>query len=617
MEYRLFLILAPIAATILLFTMVSTWKYREEPVGHSLLWYFFLVILFLSTNLSELLSKSEFWTLFWAKTQHPIIALLPVAWVSFALNYTGINTLKIKKSIRLLILIIPVISSISAIMYPRTVMYYQSHSFSEFDGYSTIDPIYGPWFWITGAFMYILLIAGVLIILRYILSKRSSTRVHIIWIISGILFPILINFLYILPLPVFLHKDYTPLAFAASGIFFFIDIYWFRLLQIIPLARNIALEEMENGILILDKRKCIVDFNNTILRMLSLSNNILGSTIDNIPILAHLIKDSISDNQTVYEATFDDNHGTRNCDVFIKEIHNPQYNHLGILITISDVTSRVKLIEEKMKLVSALEKTNKELHVAQLQLVHREKLASIGQVSAGVAHELRNPVSFLQSNYRVLRTRLLQMENHISAHLTHENTEEIREILDDSDEGFRRILDVVNNLLLFSNPMDTSRSKKVVYDLHSGLDNTLKIIRGLIIDPARIEKNYGDIPHILCYKNELNQVFLNILTNAAHAINGCLDKQGTIRIETEHKDNSVICSITNNGPPIEPKILERIFEPFYTTKQAGKGTGLGLSIARDIIEKRHNGYISAISDIHTTTFTIKLPIPDEKGSGST
>ena len=607
MEYRLFLILAPIAATILLFTIVSTWKYRDEPVGRSLLWYFFLVILFLATNLLELLSQSEFWTLFWAKTQHPIIALIPVAWFSFALNYTGINTLKIKKSLRLLILFIPIISSISAISYPRIVIYYLTHSLIEFDGYSTIDPIYGPWFWITGAFMYILLIAGVLIILRYILSRRSSTQVHIIWIISGILLPILINFLYILPLPVFLHKDYTPLAFAVSGIFFFIDIYWFRLLQIIPVARNIALEEMENGILILDKRKCIVDFNNTILKMFSLSNKILGSSISDIPILSDLIKDSISNSQTIYEATFDDRYGTHNCDVFIKEIHNPQYDHLGILITISDVTSRVKLIEEKMKLVSALEKTNKELHGTQLQLIHREKLASIGQVSAGVAHELRNPVSFLQSNYRVLRTLLLQMENHISDQLTLEGKEEIREILNDSDEGFRRILDVVNNLLLFANPMDTSGSKKVVYNLHSGLDNTLKIVHGLIKNPAKIEKNYGDIPQILCYRNELNQVFLNILTNAAHAINGCLDKQGTIRIETEHKDNSIICSITNNGPPIEPRILERIFEPFYTTKQAGKGTGLGLSIARDIIEKRHNGYISATSDINTTSFTIILP----------
>lgn len=597
--------LSPIAAGILLFTVTAIWRYRKEKVGTALLWYFFLVILILMSNVFELIAVSEEEMLFWTKVQHFVFSFLPINWLIFALYYSN-TRVPINWRIFWPVFIIPAITFILLLSMSSNSMFYRKIDFVTINSLSTVNPTYGPWFWIWGVQIYALLISGAFIITRFVFSSGTFFRKQAVLIILGVTFPLVVNFIYILPLPILKYKDYTPLAFALSGVFFFVSIYWHKFLQIIPIVRNLVLDEMDMGILILDKMGRLVDFNHSVIQLLSMKEGIFGMHISNIPELVNIIDINSFENGHTYETVIADGDTQRNCDVFIKAINGNNQEQLGFLVTITDVTLRVKLIEEKMKLVSGMEKTNEELKTTQLRLIHREKLASIGQISAGVAHEIKNPLSFLQSNYRVLKKRILQINDRVTDLDLQNKIESIQDILNDSEEGFKRILEVVNNLLFFSRPQ--SISKKGFYDIHLGLDNTLRIIRELFKDLVEVHKDYGIIPQIECYNNELNQVFLNLLTNAAQAVKSCIDEKGVINIKTWENDGFVVCEISNNGPPIDPVIREKIFEPFYTTKNAGQGTGLGLSIAWDIIVKQHNGQIYVDSNRNNTVFCIKLPI---------
>jgi two-component system NtrC family sensor kinase len=185
---------------------------------------------------------------------------------------------------------------------------------------------------------------------------------------------------------------------------------------------------------------------------------------------------------------------------------------------------------------------------------------------------------------------------------------EIREVLDDSEDGFSRILTVVDNLLQFSRTGHDA--EKQLYDLNRGIETTLQISKSLMnaSGPISVVKEFGDLPKIRAYPGEINQVILNLLTNAIHALRNLLGEEGRIVIRTWADDDFEYCRISNNGPPIDPELMEEIFEPFFSTKESGQGTGLGLSIARDIISGRHGGTITVSSDRMETAFEFRLPV---------
>jgi two-component system, NtrC family, sensor kinase len=271
-----------------------------------------------------------------------------------------------------------------------------------------------------------------------------------------------------------------------------------------------------------------------------------------------------------------------------------------------------------------LEQAYQDLKDKQMAILHQDKMACIGQLAAGVAHDINNPIGFIASNLHEmadylprLRQYLQRQEEALQAAGGQQSLAQLREyreqlqldhiledlepLLGESLEGAERISKIVRNLSRFS------RADEVEYelaDIHECLDSTINITANELRYKATVRREYGDIPRIRCYPQQLNQVFMNLLINAAQAI----EERGEVVVRTWSQPEAISIAITDSGCGIPAHLLKKIFEPFFTTKEVGKGTGLGLSITYDII-KKHGGDITVKSEQGVgTTFTIRLPL---------
>lgn len=273
-----------------------------------------------------------------------------------------------------------------------------------------------------------------------------------------------------------------------------------------------------------------------------------------------------------------------------------------------------------------LEHAFKELQGAQSQLVQSEKMASLGQLVAGIAHEINNPVSFIYGNMDHLEEYLKDIKGVLSGFMDLKSLspEEkkrmddlVREVdleflLKDLDKlikscknGAERTKDLVASLRSFSR-LDEAALKEA--DIHEGIDSTLEILTHNYKNRITVHKDYGRVQKVRCYASQLNQVFMNLLANAAQAIEG----KGDVWIKTQGEGGKVLISIKDSGKGISKENMNKLFTPFFTTKPVGQGTGLGLSISYGIIEK-HNGRIWAESKEGAgTTFNIELPLEGPK-----
>jgi two-component system NtrC family sensor kinase len=260
-------------------------------------------------------------------------------------------------------------------------------------------------------------------------------------------------------------------------------------------------------------------------------------------------------------------------------------------------------------------------------LVQSEKMASLGQLVAGIAHEINNPVTFISAGVDSLGTNLEEVRQVLEIYhrITPENTKEklneienlkeqidykqaireINELIESIKNGTERTTQIVNGLRTFSR-LDEDVLK--VADIHEGLNSTLILLRNKYKNRIKITKDYGDIPQLECFPGQLNQVFMNILSNAIDAIH----EKGIIAITTSKSKGFIQIFIKDSGCGIPEDVKAKIFDPFFTTKEVGEGTGLGLSISHGIIEK-HNGTIKVNSKAGIgTEFIISLPLTREK-----
>ena len=274
----------------------------------------------------------------------------------------------------------------------------------------------------------------------------------------------------------------------------------------------------------------------------------------------------------------------------------------------------------------------------QQQLLQSEKLASIGQLAAGVAHEINNPVGYVFSNIGTLQRYLDDLFRMLDAYESTEVLiagtpaaqrlamlrdeldlaylkEDVPRLMAESFEGIGRVRKIVQDLKDFSH-VDARKDWEWV-DLHKGIDSTLNIVNNEIKYRADVIKCYGDLPEVECLSSELNQVFMNLLVNAAHAVRR---ERGTITIRTgtaEAADGGipmVWVEVEDDGCGIAKEDLSRIFDPFFTTKPVGQGTGLGLSLAYGIV-KKHHGRIEVESEVgRGTRFRVTLPVQRAPGS---
>jgi two-component system, NtrC family, sensor kinase len=290
---------------------------------------------------------------------------------------------------------------------------------------------------------------------------------------------------------------------------------------------------------------------------------------------------------------------------------------------IKDISERVKSEGELWKANLELAEANIKLQQTQGLMVQQEKLASIGQLAAGIAHEINNPVGFLKSNHAIIEkyTSKIREAWRLARASAAPAIEEIEAKMDlsfvfsefdtifaESADGFSRIMRIVGNLKNFSR-MDQSGEFQL-YDVNSGIESTLVVARNEIKYVADTRETFGELPQIMAKGGEINQVILNILVNAAQAIEAQKrSEKGLIEIETLLRGDRVHIIIRDDGPGIPEAIRMRIFDPFFTTKEPGKGTGLGLSISYDIIVTKHGGKLLVESEPGKgATFFIELPI---------
>lgn len=273
-----------------------------------------------------------------------------------------------------------------------------------------------------------------------------------------------------------------------------------------------------------------------------------------------------------------------------------------------------------------LEEANRRLGEAQAQLLQSEKLASIGQLAAGVAHEINNPVGYVGSNIESLGgyvndllriiavyeawaenpadgSRRAELDAALRAADLHFIRRDVEQLLSETLEGVARVRKIVQDLKEFSH---VDEGEWETADLHKGIESTLNVVRNEIKYKAELVREFGEIPLVECLPSQLNQVFMNLLVNAAQAI----DSKGTITVRTawDKAADEVTVDVRDSGCGIPPEMLKKIFDPFFTTKPVGQGTGLGLSVSYGIVTK-HGGTIEVESQVSKgTCFRVRLPV---------
>ncbi len=282
-------------------------------------------------------------------------------------------------------------------------------------------------------------------------------------------------------------------------------------------------------------------------------------------------------------------------------------------------------IQELSRLNADLNVLNGRLEEAHSQLLQSEKMASIGQLAAGVAHEINNPIGYINCNLITLQTYIFNLLRVLDCYakseplLPQESDEydavrrvkqevnidflrqDIGDLLRESQEGVVRVRKIVQDLKEFSH---ADSAEWAWADLHAGLDSTLNIVHNEIKYKADVVKEYGGLPRVECIPSQINQIFMNLLVNAAQAIEG----RGVITLRSGAAGDEVWIEVEDTGKGVAPEHLSRIFEPFFTTKPVGEGTGLGLSLSWAIVQ-RHGGRLEVRSTVGVgTTFRLTLPI---------
>ena len=312
-------------------------------------------------------------------------------------------------------------------------------------------------------------------------------------------------------------------------------------------------------------------------------------------------------------------------------LRNAEGQIVGTFGISRDITARRAVMSEMEAQIIELGLLNHQLKETHHQLLQSEKMASVGQLAAGVAHEINNPMGFINSNLHSLRREVLDLLELIEAYENAQSlvpedspqkrrvaevkkkididylTTDIVNLLNESDEGVRRVVNIVTNLKDYSR-VDAKDWR--LTNLEEGVESTLSIAWNIIKYKAEVRRNFAGVPQIECIGSQINQVIMNLLVNAAQAI----AEQGTITITTGFNEDEVWIEISDTGSGIAPDNLPRIFEPFFTTKPLGQGTGLGLSLSYKIVQA-HNGTLTVESRLHQgTTFRISLPRTQPRAS---
>lgn len=574
MQYIIFVALAPTGALISLAIAGYAFRHRYVPGASTLGLYMLAVAGFLIGNTLELMWSTEAGTLFWAKLDYLFIVTVPLAWLAFAFQYTGKTSWLAPRNFWPL-MVIPVVTFALAQTNPRHHLLWSTGTFQPVGDMLALRVSYGPWFWIHMVYSYLLLFAGALLILRNQAFASFSYRQQSIWVVIGALSPLVFNLIHVSRLFPGLEKDYTPLALAFAGIAFAVAIFRYRLLDLIPIARAMVVERMQDGVVVVDSVGRLVDLNPAACRMLGLSEDVTGRPVA-VAIPEYPGADPIPPETRIHRPIQGDEHIL---EVRSSSLTNGHREAGGRLILLRDITERVRTEE-------AFQRANRELQA------RTEELDAFGHT---VAHDLRNPLAIIRGFAELLddETAILSEEER------HASVQNIIRVV-------RRMERIVEELMLMfglsrtgvqMQPLDMTAVIAVVLD-RMALD--LRDAGAEVVMPSAW-------PVALGHPAWVEEVWANYISNAV--------KYGgrppRVELGATAEEERVRFWVRDNGPGLTAEQQSRLFQPFERLgTQRATGHGLGLSIVRRIVEKMGGevGVESSGIPGEGCTFSFTLPL---------
>lgn len=597
LDYLLYLAAAPVGVVALLISMRSVWPYRSSRVAQGLIWYLAMVGAFLGTNALELVADSAAGTVLWAKASHAFFLGSGLAWLAFAASYGGFDSLSRWRVFRWLA-VVPAAMVVVIWTNEYHRLFWEQENFTLVAGFLTMRPAYGPAFWISGVYLYTLLLLGVTLFITAGARAPRLVRHQSVLIAVGAMTPILVNLLYVFRFIPEVQKDYTPIAFALSGLVFFVAIHRYNLLRVFPVHHQVILEDVSAAVITVDSDGLIWDMNHRAEEYLEISPDAVGRRVAEVDPLATVLRyipiDARGNRQSSrILPTGEEQH----LDVWIKPIEQDGFGdrRAGSIITISDITPWVKLVQERDAALRQLEAEQSRIDELQMHMRRRERLATVGQLAAGMAHEINNPLTFIRSAFRELQ----RVTPHAVA------TTGGEQLYEDIHHGLDRIEGVVQNLLTYARGFTRTHPRAPV--------SFAEIVHGVValVRPA-LEATHltVEVPQSItvnCRSDEISQVLLNLAINAVQAVQAeHSTTPGWISVEASVRGGRLICTVKDSGRGVPGSLRSRVFDPFFTTKGDATGTGLGLSIAREIVQTGHEGRLY-VAEGRVSTFVMELP----------
>ncbi len=380
MQYTLFVILAPLAAITSIVAVVYIGRHRTAPGALAWMWAMIAITGWLVLNTFELIDPTEQGTVFWAKLEYPFFTLAPVAWLTFAIQYTGRGKWLTPGRIALLCLVPLIISSL-ALTNDWHHLIWRSYTFTPINNWLAMSIVaYGPWFWVQ-AYSYSAVLAGAFLIVREYFQSWKLYRQQSVWLVVGAVVPIIFNIVYVArPIPGF-RMDYSPIGYAMSGLALSIAILRYRLFELMPIAHKTLVDEMRDGVLVVDRLGRVVDMNPAAQSILSLSaSEVIGQPVAQVLGFGQSLADSLSNRaETQTEISVERGEARRYYDLRVSPLKSSRGQLTGRLMVLHDITARREMEE-------ALRRANQDLHA------RNEELDAFDHT---VAHDLRSPLTIV------------------------------------------------------------------------------------------------------------------------------------------------------------------------------------------------------------------------------
>ena len=562
------------SAAISLWLFFYGWQRRQQRAASPFLTFTIGIFIWAFAKGVEAISLTLAEKIFWANMQYFGAVVIPVAWLIFTFQYTGRASYINKRSV-LLLSLIPALTVILAWTNDYHGLIRTDVSLRNDGLFPQLARTFGLWFNLHLVYSYTLTGIGVLLIFNLFIKSNRIYRRQATVLLLGALTPWVTNILYFLRVSPLDLMDFTPTAFTVTGTAMALGVFRFHLLDVIPVAHETVIEELHDGIIVLDKAERLVDVNPA-------AQKIIGkpaSEVIGLPLTHFLDLDINSETHRLEFALRESVYDVKNTLLFDK-----RGKVSGSLLVLHDITER-KEIEK--------------------QFAQVEKLAAVGRFLSGTAHELNNPLSSILGFAQLLLTR-----GNLDA-----NTRKKIEIINQEADRSRTI---VQNLFAFVGQARMVIAEVNVNELLAiALEQRKEDLQNADID---IDFETGVIPEIRADAQQLQRAFLNVLINAEQALQGGVEnKHITIRTRLVDKPGEarIEISIADNGVGIPVENLGKVFEPFFTTRPVGKGMGLGLSISYGIVAK-HGGNIMVDSQpTNGAKFIFTLPVTSDTRAAST